>query len=67
MIDASKPDFSFLIGMTESEAFEIIQDHGFVPQVVSRDDIPYRMTMEVQKNRIRFYVIKNKVTGWNNG
>lgn len=63
----TKPDFAFLVGLTEAAAFELVQEHGFVPRVMGRDKQPIRGTCDVQKRRINLYVMNNLVVRWTNG
>ena len=60
-------NLDFLVGLEESVAYELAQDHGFVVRVVQRDDIAFRYTMEVNPKRVNLSIADNTVLGWHIG
>jgi len=60
-------DFDFLLGLTESEAFELIQEHDCSPRITSRDGQRFMLTCDYRTNRINISVADNKVTSWHIG
>ena len=59
--------FDFLIGRTESEAFELVQDHGFCPRIVARDRTSMVVTRDYRVDRVNLRVADNRVISWNIG
>jgi hypothetical protein len=59
--------FEFLIGRTESEAYELVQEHGALVRIVSRNDIPMAVTRDYNRNRVNLSIYDNMVVGWTYG
>ena len=59
--------FDFLIGRTESEAFELVQDHGFSPRIVARDRATMIVTRDYRTDRVNLRVAENLVISWTIG
>lgn len=59
--------FDFLVKRTESEAYELAQEHGALVRIVSRDDIPLVTTKDYNRNRVNLNVYNNMVVGWTYG
>jgi hypothetical protein len=54
-------DLYFLIGMTESAAYEIAQDHGYTVRIVKRDNVSFPVTYDWKAMRVNFTVADNRV------
>lgn len=54
--------YDFLIGRTESEAYELAQDNGFVVRIASRNGMPMVNTRDYVEGRINLYINNNIVT-----
>lgn len=67
MKEFKKDEFDFLIGRTESEAFELVQEHKLCPRVVSRTGSAICVTRDVHLGRINLRVENNLVVGWHRG
>lgn len=63
----TKTDFDFLVGLTESAAFELVQAHDYIPRVMRRDAIPLRASLDTNPRRVNLYVMENRVAGWTIG
>lgn len=62
-----KGKFDFLIGRTEAEAYELIQDQEFIVRVVSRNGIPMVATRDFRNDRVNISVMHNVVVSWTVG
>lgn len=62
--DGCTISFDFLIGRTESEAFEMVQDHGFSPRIVARDRMSMIVTRDHRTDRVNLRISDNRVTSW---
>lgn len=52
----------FLVGLTESAAYEIAQEHGFIVRIVQRDDNYFVVTSDLKFDRANFVVVNNLVS-----
>jgi hypothetical protein len=50
-----------LIGMSEKSAAKLIERHGFMCRIVSRDDEVYVCTADLEMDRINLSIRDNKV------
>lgn len=57
-------NFDFLVGLTESAAYEMAQDHGYVVRIVQRNNIPMVCTQDVKDNRVNLKIVNNVVASW---
>ena len=57
-------NLDFLVGLEESVAYELAQDHGFVVRVVQRDGTRFILTRDMNLSRVNLAVARNIVTGW---
>lgn len=55
-------DYDYLIGRTESEAYELAQDAGFKVRIASRNQIPSVLTRDYIVDRINLHIQNNLVT-----
>lgn len=53
-----------LVGRTESVAYELAQDAGYVVRIAARDDQRFAMTMEVNNRRVNFRIKNNLLESW---
>lgn len=59
--------YDYLLGRTESVAYELAQDEGFVVRITRRDDAYMVCTRDVRADRINFEVTGNLVVAWSIG
>jgi hypothetical protein len=64
---ATVPDLDFLVGNTESAAYEMAQDNGFVVRIVKRNDIHMPVTYDHLFDRVNLSIVDNTVVAWSVG
>lgn len=62
--DYTDDQFDYLIGKTESAAYELVQDSDFVARVVSRNFIPMVATRDYRADRVNLSIVNNVVVAW---
>jgi hypothetical protein len=64
---SNRDNFDFLIEMHESVAWETIQEYGFIPRVIRRNNIPIVCTRDNVPNRINLRISSNIVESYDLG
>jgi len=59
--------FDFLIGLTESAAYELAQDHGFLVRIWTRNGLPMTREKGLKADRVNLAIAHNIVVGWHVG
>lgn len=59
--------FDFLIGLTESAAYELAQDHGFLVRIWTRNGLPMTREKGLKADRVNLAIAHDTVVGWHIG